>query len=192
MNSPLFQLVKNQKIASFLIFQISFLCFCVPGNLLFSLIPLQRNQLKGKVRHIYTWLLQELQVFTLCYKYFNKPSVPVCFPFFFRFLWKNPCPFSDLGKAQCAANMHLKEHLLKETRKFTSFCLPKYFPSNPETSLREKMQEEQLCYSVSELLFFPDGCTREAGGIYSLLQLCAARHPLTHNCFLKHTCNADF
>lgn len=76
--------------------------------------------------------------------------MPIYFPFFFRFLWKNPCPFSDLRKAWCADNMHLKEHLLKETSKFTSFCLPKYFSSIQKLLSGQKCRKNQCviqCWS---------------------------------------------
>lgn len=86
-----------------------------------------------------------------CYKeqYFNKPGVPVYFLFVFRFLRKNPCPFNDLRKAQCADNMHLKEHLLKETRKFTSFCLSQgFFKQSRNFSRGRNAERTAVFFSV--------------------------------------------
>lgn len=48
MSCPFFHLAMEQKIASFLIFPISFLFFSVAGDLLFSQIPLHRNIRKGE------------------------------------------------------------------------------------------------------------------------------------------------
>lgn len=54
-----FHLVMGQKIASFLIFSISFLFFSVAGDLLFSRFFYRGMSERGNVRCIYTWLLKE-------------------------------------------------------------------------------------------------------------------------------------
>jgi len=99
--------------------------------------------------------------------------------------------FTDLPKAWCSDHVHLKQHLLKEIRKFTSCLSQGLSKQSRDLSESKNAESPAVLFRIGTAVL-----TREdEEDLFLSAALCSFREAkghLTYNCSLKYICNVNF